>query len=141
MDINQIESLIFSEWEDFYIDYKKILIIIGKLNNYEKKEKKENNNIDINTFEEKLLENNEQNDEEKKRIDNNRLEMNNVFKKYIKQLNLEKDKISFFDNILQNKRHKKRFEEIIEQLKYIENNETIKIFKKQLLQSLIREFI
>jgi len=136
MDINQIESLIFSEWEDFYIDYKKILIIIGKLNNYEKKEKKENNNIDINTFEEKLLENNEQNDEEKKRIDNNRLEMNNVFKKYIKQLNLEKDKISFFDNILQNKRHKKRFEEIIEQLKYIENNETIKIFKKQLLQSL-----
>ena len=136
MDKNQIESLIFSEWEDFYIDYKKILIIIGKLNNYEKKEKKENNNIDINTFEEKLLENSEQNDEEKKRIDNNRLEMNNVFKKYIKQLNLEKDKISFFDNILQNKRHKKRFEEIIEQLKYIENNETIKIFKKQLLQSL-----
>ena len=136
MDKNQIESLIFSEWEDFYIDYKKILIIIGKLNNYEKKEKKENNNIDINTFEEKLLENSEQNDEEKKRIDNNRLEMNNVFKKYIKQLNLEKDKISFFDNILQNKRHKKRFEEIIDQLKYIENNETIKIFKKQLLQSL-----
>ena len=50
--------------------------------------------------------------------------------------NIIKNKISFFDNLLQNKRHKKRFEDILEQLKYIENNETIKIFKKQLLQSL-----
>ena len=137
MDINQIESLILSEWEDFYIDYKKILKIIGKLNNNNNNEEKNNNNnIDINTLEEKLLENNEQNYEEKKRIDNNKLEVNNTFKKYIKQLNLEKNKISFFDNLLQNKRHKKRFEDILEQLKYIENNETIKIFKKQLLQSL-----
>ena len=137
MDINQIESLILSEWEDFYIDYKKILQIIGKLNNNNNNEEKNNNNnIDINTLEEKLLDNNEQNYEEKKRIDNNKLEVNNTFKKYIKQLNLEKNKISFFDNLLQNKRHKKRFEDILEQLKYIENNETIKIFKKQLLQSL-----
>ena len=137
MDINQIESLILSEWEDFYIDYKKILKIIGKLNNNNNNEEKNNNNnIDINTLEEKLLDNNEQNYEEKKRIDNNKLEVNNTFKKYIKQLNLEKNKISFFDNLLQNKRHKKRFEDILEQLKYIENNETIKIFKKQLLQSL-----
>ena len=132
MDINQIESLILSEWEDFYIDYKKILMILGKLknNNKEKKEKEENNNIEINTLEEKLLDNNEQN------YEYNKNEVNDVFKKYIIQLNLEKNKICFFDNLLQNKRHKKRYEEIIEQLKYIEKNETIKIFKKQLLQSL-----
>ena len=138
MDINQIESLILSEWEDFYIDYKKILMILGKLknNNKEKKDKEENNNIEINTLEEKLLDNNEQNYEEKIRMNNNKNEVNDVFVKYIIQLSLEKNKICFFDNLLQNKRHKKRYEEIIEQLKYIEKNETIKIFKKQLLQSL-----
>ena len=129
MDINQIESLILSEWEEFYIDYKTILKIIGKLNNNNKNEQKDDSKIDNNYLEEKLLDNNEQNNEEKKRI-------NNRFKIYITQLNLEKNKICFFDNLLQKKRHNKRFEEIIEQLKYIEKNETIKIFKKQLLQSL-----
>ena len=86
MDINQIESLILSEWEDFYIDYKKILMILGKLknNNKEKNEKEENNNIEINTLEEKLLDNNEQNYEEKIRMNNNKNEVNDVFKKYIK---------------------------------------------------------
>ena len=59
----------------------------------------------------------------KKRIDKNNKDSNNLFKKYIDQLILEKNKICFFDNILQNKRHNKRFEEIIEQLKYIEKNE------------------
>ena len=129
MDITQIESLIISEWQDFYIDYKTILRILDTKISKEKKE--ENNNIDNidNTLEEKLLNNNEQNEEENKDI-------NNIFKKYITQLNLEKNKIDFFDNLLQNKRHNKRFEEIIEQLKYIEKNETIKIFKKQLVQSL-----
>ena len=129
MDINQIESLILSEWEEFYIDYKTILKIIGKINNNNKNEQKDDSKIDNNYLEEKLLDNNEQNNEEKKRI-------NNRFKIYITQLNLEKNKICFFDNLLQKKRHNKRFEEIIEQLKYIEKNETIKIFKKQLLQSL-----
>ena len=129
MDITQIESLILSEWQDFYIDYKKILKILNPKISKEKKEKEENNNIEINTLEEKLLNNNEQNEEENKGI-------NSIFKKYITQLNLDKNKIDFFDNLLQNKRHNKRFEEIIEQLKYIEKNETIKIFKKQLLQSL-----
>ena len=129
MDIPQIESLIISEWQDFYIDYKTILRILETKISKEKKEENNNiNNID-NTLEENLLNNNEQNEEENKDI-------NNIFKKYITQLNLEKNKIDFFDNLLQNKRHNKRFEEIIEQLKYIEKNETIKIFKKQLLQSL-----
>ena len=129
MDIPQIESLIISEWQDFYIDYKTILRILDTKISKEKKEENNNiNNID-NTLEENLLNNNEQNEEENKDI-------NNIFKKYITQLNLEKNKIDFFDNLLQNKRHNKRFEEIIEQLKYIEKNETIKIFKKQLLQSL-----
>ena len=129
MDITQIESLILSEWQDFYIDYKKILKILNPKISKEKKEENNNiNNID-NTLEEKLLNNNEQNEEENKGI-------NSIFKKYITQLNLDKNKIDFFDNLLQNKRHNKRFEEIIEQLKYIEKNETIKIFKKQLLQSL-----
>ena len=129
MDIPQIESLIISEWQDFYIDYKTILRILDTKISKEKKEENNNiNNID-NTLEEKLLNNNEQNEEENKDI-------NNIFKKYITQLNLDKNKIDFFDNLLQNKRHNKRFEEIIEQLKYIEKNETIKIFKKQLLQSL-----
>ena len=129
MDITQIESLILSEWQDFYIDYKKILKILNPKVSGEKKEENNNcNNID-NTLEEKLLNNNEQNEEENKGI-------NSIFKKYITQLNLDKNKIDFFDNLLQNKRHNKRFEEIIEQLKYIEKNETIKIFKKQLLQSL-----
>ena len=129
MDITQIESLILSEWQDFYIDYKTILRILDTKISKEKKEENNNiNNID-NTLEENLLNNNEQNEEENKDI-------NNIFKKYITQLNLDKNKIDFFDNLLQNKRHNKRFEEIIEQLKYIEKNETIKIFKKQLLQSL-----
>ena len=129
MDITQIESLILSEWQDFYIDYKKILKILNPKISKEKKEENNScNNID-NTLEEKLLNNNEQNEEENKGI-------NSIFKKYITQLNLDKNKIDFFDNLLQNKRHNKRFEEIIEQLKYIEKNETIKIFKKQLLQSL-----
>jgi len=129
MDITQIESLILSEWQDFYIDYKKILKILNPKVSGEKKEENNScNNID-NTLEEKLLNNNEQNEEENKGI-------NSIFKKYITQLNLDKNKIDFFDNLLQNKRHNKRFEEIIEQLKYIEKNETIKIFKKQLLQSL-----
>jgi len=129
MDITQIESLILSEWQDFYIDYKKILKILNPKVTGEKKEENNScNNID-NTLEEKHLNNNEQNEEENKGI-------NSIFKKYITQLNLDKNKIDFFDNLLQNKRHNKRFEEIIEQLKYIEKNETIKIFKKQLLQSL-----
>lgn len=129
MDITQIESLILSEWQDFYIDYKKILKILNPKISKEKKEENNScNNID-NTLEEKLLNNNEQNEEQNKGI-------NSIFKKYITQLNLDKNKIDFFDNLLQNKRHNKRFEEIIEQLKYIEKNETIKIFKKQLLQSL-----
>ena len=129
MDITQIESLILSEWQDFYIDYKKILKILNpKISKEKKEENNSSNNID-NTLEEKLLNNNEQNEEENKGI-------NSIFKKYITQLNLDKNKIDFFDNLLQNKRHNKRFEEIIEQLKYIEKNETIKIFKKQLLQSL-----
>ena len=129
MDITQIESLILSEWQDFYIDYKKILKILNpKISKEKKEENNSSNNID-NTLEEKLLNNNEQNEEENKGI-------NSIFKKYITQLNLDKNKIDFFDHLLQNKRHNKRFEEIIEQLKYIEKNETIKIFKKQLLQSL-----
>ena len=129
MDITQIESLILSEWQDFYIDYKKILKILNPKVSGEKKEENNSCNNTDNTLEEKLLNNNEQNEEENKGI-------NSIFKKYITQLNLDKNKIDFFDNLLQNKRHNKRFEEIIEQLKYIEKNETIKIFKKQLLQSL-----
>ena len=136
MDINQVDSLILSEWAQFYIDYKKILKILGNSNiNKQEEDKKEIQNIN-NILEEKLLENNEQNEEEKKRIDKNNKDCNNLFKKYIDQLILEKNKICFFDNILQNKRHNKRFEEIIEQLKYIEKNETIKIFKRQLIESL-----
>ena len=125
MDINQISYLIHSEWEDFYIDYKLILKILNPKN---RKNNNDDSNID-NTLEEKLLDNNEQKEEENRDI-------NNIFKKYIHQLNLEKNKIDFFDNTLQNKRHKKRYEDIIEQLQYIEKNETIKIFKKQLLGSL-----
>ena len=125
MDINQINNLIHSEWEDFYIDYKLILKILNPKN---RKNNNDDSNID-NTLEEKLLDNNEQKEEENRDI-------NNIFKKYIHQLNLEKNKIDFFDNTLQNKRHKKRYEDIIEQLQYIEKNETIKIFKKQLLGSL-----
>ena len=134
MDIQEIESLIRSEWEEFYIDYKTILKILRYSNKEQNKEEKneENNNIN-NNLEEKLLDNNEQNDEENKRMDKN---VNIVLKKYITQLNLEKNKIQFFDKIIQKNRHHKRFEEIIEQLKYIEKSETIKIFKKQLLQSL-----
>jgi len=43
MDIKQIESLIHSEWEEFYIDYKSILKI---LNTKKIKENKDDNNID-----------------------------------------------------------------------------------------------
>ena len=136
MDINQIESLIFSEWENFYIDYTFILNIFKGIDpNKSKSEKTGENNID-NTLEEKLLDNNEQNEEEKKVINNNKNNVNNNLGKYIKILDIEKNKIIFFDDVLQNKRHKKRYEDIIEQLKYIEKNETIKIFKKQLIESL-----
>ena len=132
MDIQQIESLILSEWEQFYIDYKKLLQILKRTEEDKKEENDNLNNIN-NNLEEKLLDNNEQNSEEKKRINN---DINNSFKKYISQLNLEKDKINFFDKLIQNNRHHKRYEEIIEQLQFIEKSETIKIFRKQLLQSL-----
>lgn len=136
MDINQIESQIFSEWENFYIDYTFILNIFKGIDPNKPKSKiKEENNIE-NTLEERLLENNEQNGEEKKRTNNNKNNLNNNLEKYIKILDIEKNKIIFFDDVLQNKRHKKRYEDIIEQLKYIEKNETIKIFKKQLVESL-----
>lgn len=138
-DINKIESLILPEWEEYYINYKSLIKILSNLKtnkqNFEKID--DENNINNYSLKELLLENNEQNEEENKKMEKNDIKINEFFEKYITQLNLELNKISFFDNLLQNQRHKKRYDEIIEQLKYIENNETIKIFKKQLIKSLI----
>ena len=57
MDINQVDSLILSEWAQFYIDYKKILKILGNSNiNKQEEDKKEIQNIN-NILGEKLLKN------------------------------------------------------------------------------------
>ena len=140
--MEKIEKEIISEWEDFYIDYNTLESIIHPLNfiknkkaNNEKERNKEKDNID-NSLNEGLLSYNEQNEEEKK---NQKLDSENIytiFNKYLAQLNLEINKFSFFNDLLQKKRHSKRFEEIIQQLKYVEKNSSIKIFQQQLEESL-----
>ena len=140
--MEKIEKEIISEWEDFYIDYNALESIIHPLNflknnkaNNEKENNKEKDNID-NSLNEGLLSYNEQNEEEKKNQKLNSENINTIFNRYLTQLNLEINKFSFFNNLLQNKRHSKRFEEIIQQLKYVEKNSSIKIFQQQLEESL-----
>ena len=139
MDI--IEKEIISEWADFYINYKLLQRIISSLKainnrNNNNEENKENNDNINNSLNERLLSNNEQKEEEKKIQVINGINTENIFKKFISQLNLEIDKFSHFDNVLQTKRHLKRYNEIIDQLAYIENHPTMKMFKEQLGESL-----
>ena len=140
--MEKIEKEIISEWEDFYIDYNTLESIIHPLNflknnkaNNEKEKNKEKDNID-NSLNEGLLTYNEQNEEEKKNQKLKSENINAIFNRYLTQLNLEINKFSYFNNLLQTKRHSKRFEEIIQQLKYIEKNSSIKIFQQQLEESL-----
>ena len=144
-----LEKEIISEWADFYLDYKLLQRILyplkvfdcEKVNNEENKENHDNinkkDNIDNinNSLNEHLLSNNEQKEEEKiQKI--NTINIEKIFNKYISQLSLEIDKFSYFNDVLQTKRHAKRFNEIIEQLAYIENHATMKMFKQQLGESL-----
>ena len=120
--MEKIEKEIISEWEEFYIDYKifkKILYPLKILENKKIQNMQENSQQNINNIEnplnENLLLNNEQNEEENENKKIKGLDMDNIFNKYITQLNLEINKFSFFNNLLQNKRHFKRFDEIIQQ--------------------------
>ena len=137
--MDRIENEIISEWEDFYINYKLFQKILYPLKEEEKiKEKKANpniNNLD-NSLKENLLSNNEQIEEENLNKNINKLNTDNIFNKYIDQLHLEINKFSFFNNLLQNKRHLKRFEEIIQQLEFIQNHPTMGMFQEQLGESL-----
>ena len=140
--MEKIEKEIISEWEDFYIDYNTLESIIHPLNfiknnnvNNERERNQEKDSLD-NSLNERLLSYNQQNEEENKNQKLNLENINAIFNKYITQINLEINKFSYFNNLLQNKRHSKRFEEIIQQLKYTEKNSSIKMFKQQLEESL-----
>ena len=147
--MEKLEKEIISEWEDFYIDYKTLQKIFHPFKvieenkiNLRKKRSQDNidninniNNID-NSLNENLLSNNEQKEEENQIQILSGVNINEIYSKYLSQLNLEINKFNYFNNMLQTKRHSKRFEEIIEQLNYIEKNPTIKMFKPQLEESL-----
>ena len=145
--MENIEKEIISEWSDFYINYKLLQNILypfkvienNAINNSEKKEIKENidNNNNINTtLKEELLLYNEQKEEENKIQKISGVNIDDLVKKYFAQLTLEIDKFSYFNNLLQTKRHSKRFDEIVEQLMYIDNHPTMKMFQDQLGESL-----
>ena len=145
--MENIEKEIISEWSDFYINYKLLQNILypfkviedNAINNSEKKEIIENidNNNNINTtLKEELLSYNEQKEEENKIQKISGVNIDDLFKKYFVQLTLEIDKFSYFNNLLQTKRHSKRFDEIVEQLMYIDNHPTMKMFQDQLGESL-----
>ena len=141
--MEKLEKEIISEWEDFYINYKELHEILLPLNIFDnliKLEKKDNLEKDVksndNSLNENLLSNNEQKEEESLKLKISGMNINDIFNKYFSQLDLEINKFSYFDNILQNKRHLKRFNEINEQLEYIENHPTMKMFKEQLGGSL-----
>ena len=142
--MEKIEKEIISEWSEFYIDYKILKAIIYPLkkihdtNIISKKKKNENNNTsnDDNPLNEGLLSNNEQKEDENINEKNNSSIVNNIFNKYFNQLNIEINKFYYFDYLLQSKRHSKRFDEIIQQLTYIESHPTMKMFKDQLGESL-----
>ena len=141
--MEKIEKEIISEWEEFYIDYKifkKILYPLKIIENKKIQNSQENSQQNINNIEnplnENLLLNNEQNEEENENKKIKGLDMDNIFNKYITQLNLEINKFSFFNDLLQNKRHLKRFDEIIQQLEYVQNHPTMGMFQDQLGESL-----
>ena len=143
--MESLKKEIISEWEDFYLNYKLLEKILEPLNlieskkiNLNKKEDVNNNNIDNidSTMNEHLLSNNEQKEEENKKEIINEEKSNDIFNKYFNQLNLEINKFTYFNNLLQTKRHLKRFDEIIQQLTYLESHPTMKMFKEQLDESL-----
>ena len=146
--MENLEKEIISEWEEFYLNYKLLEKIIQPLNNIDKKkinikQKEEvntQNNINFdnidNTMNEHLLSNNEQKEEEKNKEIINEEKSKDILNKYFNQLKLEINKFSYFNNLLQSKRHSKRFDEIIQQLVYLENHSTMQIFKDQLDESL-----
>ena len=137
-----IENEIISEWADFYIDYKTLKQILenetsDNTNNQNEEIKNQNNiNNEENLLGESLLSNNEQNQKENEKMRSKGEITNDTINKYFKQLYLEIEKFSFFNDTLQNKRYLKRFEEIIEQLGYIERHKTMYMFKVQLIESL-----
>ena len=142
--MEKLEKEIISEWEDFYINYKilqdilhPLQVIYNNLTNSksQSKEKYEKGINNDNLLSENLLSNNEQNDQENIKENISGININDIFSKYFSQLNLEINKFSYFDKTLQEKRHTKRFNEIIQQLNYIENHSTMKMFKEQLRES------
>ena len=140
--MDKIEKEIISEWSEFYIDYKIFELIfhpfkiIDDKNIQIKNNKKKNmENID-NPLNEHLLSENEQKEVENIKEKISGVKLNDIFNKYFLQLNIEINKFSYFNNILQTLRHSKRFDEIIQQLIYIESHPTMKMFKEQLGESL-----
>ena len=138
-----MEKEIISEWKDFYIDYKilqdilhPLKVIDNNLTKSRKKQKYEKGINNDNSLNEILLSNNEQKDQENIRENISGININDKFNKYFSQLNLEINKFSYFDKTLQEKRHSKRYNEIIQQIAYIENHPTMKMFKEQLRESL-----
>ena len=146
--MDKIEKEIISEWEEFYLDYKLLDGILSPLKinedikqnikNREKETQQNINNIvnEDNPLNENLLSNNEQKEEEGKNNIISKEKINDIYNKYIQQINLETNKFSYFNNLLQTKRHSKRFDEIIQQLLYVETHPTMAMFKDQLEESL-----
>ena len=157
--IEKITSQEIPEWVDFYIDIVKLYQISQSMeslfpedissiiaqNNNEEKSAEINNNVPFGSLNENLLANDEQHQHEnrsfggirrKKSINEVCFVYNESYIKYLKQVNLEMEKFSYFVNTVHIKRHKKRFDEILQQLNYLIINPALKIFEKQLNKSL-----
>ena len=151
--IEKINSQKIPEWIEFYIDIEKLLKISNSINslfpndpqNHPKRQNsgifEELNESDLNPLNENLLKNNEQHEREQflhktKSLNEINFIYNDLYNKFLKQLNLEIEKFNYFTNLLQEKRHRKRFEEIIQQLNYLATNPALKIFEKQLNKSM-----
>lgn len=135
-----------SEWEDFYIDFPSLYNILyiskssstNRIDSEKYIEIKENNIKNINNeLSESLLKNNEEKEKEELNIAKNYAgeTLHIIYKKFFRLLILEIEKFSYFDDLLQSTRHRKRFEELNEQLNYIEDKEELYMFLGQLKES------
>ena len=151
LSIEEINSHKIPEWAEFYIDIDKLYKISDAMdsvfpNNPQNYIRKRDPDYlgelnESNSLNENLLKNNEQNDEEEfihktKNLNELNFIYNEYYNKFLEQLNLEVEKFNYFINLLHVKRHRKRFDEIVQQLNYLAANPALKIFEKQLNNSM-----
>ena len=157
--IEQIISQKIPEWADFYIDIEKLhqisrsmeLLFPQDIVPLTTRKNKEDDfaNLDdefpLDPLNENLLANNEQNQNEddglgfiRKQKSMNEIcyIYNDAYNKFLKQVSLEMEKFCYFVNLIHVKKHKKRFDEIIQQLNYLVTNPVLRMFEKQLEKSL-----